>query len=300
MDEVEARLSAWGERGYAAASGVETFYQSPGADERDDAVATMIFNAWLPRVLKAVFDDEGLPGIWQGSGGRVRALSRFLSGRGEGNPGGLASWNPETGESAFFDVLGTDEIEQSDGLILQALFDALAFLEGPGAGPGEGGFATTEMDAWLWGLRHQVRFESLLAEFLGDDPVYALLTDAFAIDTSVLPLAEGFEPGDPRSALRWFPRDGDQYGVDAANPGFSGVRFTHGSGPVMRMVIALNRGEVSGQNVIPGGQSGLTDSEHFADQAALWLGNEALPLRFHVEDVAAGASGRAVFFPVEE
>ena len=66
----------------------------------------------------------------------------------------------------------------------------------------------------------------------------------------------------------------------------------------MRMVIALHPdGRVAGQNIIPGGQSGLTDSPHFADQAALWLGNEALPLRFHLDEVVEGAIGREVYTP---
>ena len=300
MDEVSDRLSAWLQAGCPARSGVETFYQTPSETEREHAVATMIFNAWFPRVLDGVFKDEGLPSIWQGSGGKVRALSRLLRGRGADNPEGLASWNPETGESVFFDVLGSDAVETSALVILRALDEALTFLEGPGDGPGKGGFASADMDTWLWGLRHQVRFESLLADFLGDDPAYALLTDSFAISTDTLPLMTSFEAGDPRAALRWFPRDGDQYGVDAANPGFSGKRFSYSSGPVMRMVIALNSGEVSGQNIIPGGQSGLTDSPHFADQAALWLANEALPLRFHPRDVAEGAMSRVVLEPTEE
>jgi acyl-homoserine lactone acylase PvdQ len=63
------------------------------------------------------------------------------------------------------------------------------------------------------------------------------------------------------------------------------------------LVIVLDHGVVRGQNIIPGGQSGLTDSPHFADQAALWLGNETLPLRFSVPDVVAGAAGREVYRP---
>jgi acyl-homoserine lactone acylase PvdQ len=153
------------------------------------------------------------------------------------------------------------------------------------------------MDAWLWGLRHQVRFESLLNEFLGDDPRFEVFTSVFAIDTRVLPLAPSLPEGDPRADLRWFPRPGDNWGVDAANPGFSGTDFTYGDGPVMRMVFALGPEGLEGVNVITGGQSGLVDSPFFADQAALWLGNEAIPLRFEVDDVAAGATGREVLRP---
>jgi penicillin amidase len=298
IDEVDTRLAAWAERGFVAASGVETFYQQPDELAADDAVATMIFNAWLGRFMQRVFDDEGLPGaIFRGSGAKVRALCRLVSARGAGNPIGLASFHEDTEESIFFDDLQTVEVEHSRELMLAALVDALDFLEGASSGAGSGGFGTADMGAWLWGLRHQVKFESLLADFLGDAPEYALLTQQFAIDTEVLPLTTLFEPNDPRIGLQWFPRDGDQYCIDAANPGLSGTNFTYGSGPVMRMVIALKDDDVWGQNIIPGGQSGLIDSEHYADQVALWLANQALPLRFHLEDVVQGATGREVLVP---
>ncbi len=300
MDEVVTRLSAWRDGGFRTPSGVETFYNEPAEGDADDAVATMIFNAWLPRLMHATFGDE--PGLGaalpQGSRTRWRALRRFLDGRGDGNPAGLASWNPDTGESVFFDRYDTPEVERSDELIVTSLEEALTFLRGAPDGPGHGGFGTDDMSQWLWGLRHQVKFESLLADFLGSDPQFGLLTSQFSIDTSVLPLTDHFNGADdPRAGLKWFPRPGDNYSVDAANPGFSGTDFTHGSGPVMRMVIALKDGEVWGQNIIPGGQSGLTDSPHFADQAKLWLANETLPLRFTPEQVAEGATGREVLNP---
>src|SRR5690606_24600600 len=108
-------------RGFLAASGVVTSYHPElGESERDDAVATMIFNAWLPRIVAGTFDDEPMPGgVFQPSGshGRVRALHRFLDGRGSDNPQGLASFDPATGESVFFDVIDTPEIETSREII---------------------------------------------------------------------------------------------------------------------------------------------------------------------------------------
>ena len=65
----------------------------------------------------------------------------------------------------------------------------------------------------------------------------------------------------------------------------------------MRMVVSLKDGRVTGQNIIPGGQSGLADDPHFADQAALWLGNETWPIRFHVEEVVEGAVAHEVYAP---
>lgn len=299
FDAVETRLTAWGTAGYEARSGVETFYSTPAPADKDAAVATMIWNAWLGRALQGVFGDEPMGGVYHSfsSGGQIRGLNRFLKGRGPNNPEKLASYNPATEESIFFDVLGTPEVETSREVLLKALQGALDFLKSAPTKPGEGGFGTSDMSKWLWGLRHYVKFESLLNDFL-DDPQYKSFTEAFAITTSTLPLVEGaLAADDPRKGLMWFPRHGDQFSVDAANPGFGGTNFAYGSGPVMRMVVSLKGDQVTGRNIIPGGQSALTDSPFFADQAKLWLGNQTLPMRFMPKDVAAGAVSREVYKP---
>jgi len=303
IDEVQSRLQAWTGRGYKTPSGVETVYgPEVSSSDHDDAVATMIFNAWMSRVLSGTFNDEGLPGVFHsGTHGRLRALDRFLRGRGDDNPLQLASHNADTGESIFFDVLSTTEVETSNEVIIQALLDALTFLRSEpsqDAEPGTGGFATDDMAEWLWGLRHQAKLESLLADFIGADSEFASITESFAVTTKQIPLVEGgVSPGDARFGLKWFPRPGDQYAVDAANPGTSGTSFTHSSGPVMRMVIAPSGDDTTGVNIIPGGQSAITDSVYFADQARLWLANETTPMRFSVDRVVEGALGRESYLP---
>ena len=64
----------------------------------------------------------------------------------------------------------------------------------------------------------------------------------------------------------------------------------------MRMVVELAGEETTGLNVIPGGQSGLNTSPHFADQAELWLANEALPLRFSPASVLEGRKAESSFY----
>ena len=299
LTEAVTRLEGWGARGFQAKSGVETFYSSPVQSDRDDAVATMIFNAYIRRFFAAVWDDEGITAQRWGSESRPTALLRFLAGRGPDNPGQLASWNPETLESVFFDVLGTEAKESSDELMLKAMIDALAFLESPPGDrqPSVGGFGTPDMDAWLWGLKHQAKFESILASYVGDDPALSLLTEQFAITTDRLPLMPNLPAGDPRAALKWFPRGGDQWGVDAANPGIGGGDFSYGSGPALRLVMRLKDGVVEGGFALPGGQSALTDSPYFDDQAKLWLGNVYIDLPFEPVAAAANAIGRDVFVP---
>ena len=298
--EVRNRLSGWLERGAHAASGVETFYHSPTDEDREDAVATMIYNAWFREFLSAIFVDEDVLFAFEPAGwGRTvvsATMNRLLESRGE-NTHGLASFNEETGESAFFDVIGTEEIETSYELALAAAVQVLADLSAEPRRPGEGGFGTTDQSEWLWGLRHQVKFESILAGVAGGNPLIDLIADDFSITTETLPLADQFPDGDPRRGLTWFPRPGDLFGVDAGNPPFFGRDYHYANGPVMRMVIRLEPDGVTGQNIIPGGQSGIVESEHFADQAALWLGNETVPLRHTPAQVVQGATGREVLLP---
>ena len=88
--------------------------------------------------------------------------------------------------------------------------------------------------------------------------------------------------------------------MDAANGGFGGRDFDHGSGPVYRMVIALDEEGVSGRNIFPNGQSALIDSPHFSDQAALWLGNETMPIWFSLDDVLANRLSREQLAPASQ
>lgn len=299
FDDVRTRVQAWLDRGAHAASGVDTFYDQPDDDDRADAVATMVFNAWLMQWLDGLFADEDIDFAFalDRRGARIRLLDRMLLGRGADGADVVASWVADTEESAFFDVLGTEEVERSDEIAAQALADALAVLRGPRRSAGVGGFDTDDMDAWLWGLRHQVRLQSLLVSFAGDNDLVALIGRDFAITPERLPLADGLDDDDPRASAPWFPRPGDWFNVDAAHPTPGRDDYFYDAGPVMRMAFHLGPDGVQGYNILPGGQSGLVDSEHFADQLELWLGNRTLPVRFDPLDVAAGATGREVFSP---
>jgi penicillin amidase len=294
--EVSARIAAWLDRGALARSGVDTFYDPLLPGDADDAVATMIWNTWLGDVTRKAIDDEGIPGAFfrlGGSATRLRMLHEMFAQR--GGPA-QPDTDPATGESVWWDDRGTEEVESSDEIVVFALVESLAFLESAPIDADEGGFGTDDMDAWLWGLRHQVEFQSLVLAYL-DDPLLGALLAPFAVDTSDLPLAANMEAGDPRAGLTWFPRHGDNRNVDAANNGLSGRSFRHGSGPVMRMVFAIGPDGVVGQNILPGGQSGLLDTPHTADQAALWLANDVVPVQLEPDDVIAASLGRTTLLP---
>jgi penicillin amidase len=298
LEEAHDRISAWADRGWQAESGVSTFYHEPTPEQRQDAVATSIFNAWMGRYVGHTVGDEGIPGLgWPtGDTGRFRLLRRMLDGRGAGNPLDMGSFNPDTEESIYFDIQGTEPLETSAEVSLLALVDALEFLASEPTDPGRGGFGTTEMDAWLWGLRHWVKFDSLLvAQFGLDDPLLAPIVDPLTISPNTFPIADDIAPGDPREDLPGFPRPADNLCVDAGNSGTSGTSFDFGSGSVWRFVVALGGSGFEAYNIIPGGQSGIVDSPYFSDQAKLWLGNEYLPVYIEPADIAAAGLGRETF-----
>mgnify|MGYP000132337580 CR=1 FL=1 len=297
-DEAKQRLIDWQTAGLWADSGVETFYNDPTAQEIENSIATVIWNTTFGRVYNKVLHDEGFPGgNSMGTQGRLRTFDLLLRGRGAGNPMGLASWNPATEESIFFDVNGTPELETSHEVFVEAFVESLEYLTTSAGSDRSGGYSTPDQSQWLWGLKHYVHFDSILLEFLGDSGPFGALFADFAITPDVLPLTDPPPaPGNKLYAFPGFPRPGDFDAVDASG-GINDSSYGYGSGPVMRIVMEMNPEGVSGVSVLPGGQSGVNTSDHFADQAALWLGNDTFPLRFYVDDVIAGATGREVLRP---
>ena len=296
FDEVESRLTAWQAADYDTPSGVDTSYDPIQPGDEANAVATMIFNAWLPRYSNWIIADERFPGSLlstiTGATGRTRVMTILHDGRGEP---GLASYNPNTGESAFFDRLGTPEVETSREGMLLMMLDAVTFLSSESTEPGKGGFGTDDMDQWLWGLRHWAHFPSLLGSALGSDGALGPIAASFDINARDVPIADDIGSGDPRRDIPGWPRHGDALNIDSGNPGWSGTHWDYDFGPSFRMVIGLGEGTVTGQNILPGGQSAILDDPHYSDQVPLWLANEALAIHWTVDDVAAAGIERHVF-----
>lgn len=302
-EEVERRVLAWQAAGQPTPSGVDTFYAPIATGDAESSVATTIFHAWLTELVHGVLDDEQIPGgISTGPTGdtyTTRTMRLILTGRGAGNPNHLGSFDPTTNESVFFDDVTTTEVESSQEIALRAVDVALAALRAPASMPGQGGYGSANMDDWRWGLRHMVRFDSLIGSQLGGgtDPNLALLLDMFTITPRTLPLAPMITMTDPRYGLPHFPRPGDHLEVDACNPGFDMNDWSCGSGPVFRMVVSLGADGMRGETILPGGQSGTPGDAHFTDQARLWLANETIPMRLTPDEVVAGASSLERFVP---
>ena len=289
IDEVGARVTAWREAGCLATSGVETFYDPQTEQSIEDSIATAIHHAWLTRFFNGVFSDEGLPNVWPrptSGTAKLRTLLLITQGRGADNPEDLASWVEETGESAFFDDLGTDEVETSEEVALAALLDALTYLRSE--------WGSDDMDDWLWGLRHTVHFDPILKELIGNDPTFSFLTEPFDITTEDHPLADDIGSDDPRAELDYFPKHGDAEAIDAANPGWSTTDHDVGSGSVYRFTHVMGE-TVDGSFSMPGGVSGLPESPYFSDMVPDWLATDSVPLRLSQEQVLEGAVFRAHF-----
>ncbi len=302
-EEVERRIEAWRDAGFHTPSGVETFYAPLAAGDAENSVATSIFHAWIATYYAEVLNDERIPGDLSpavtGDTFRTQTMLLMEQGRGAGNPLMLGSFDPATNESVFFDDIRTPAIESSREIGLRSVDLALAYLRSEPNEDLRGGFGTDDWDQWRWGYRHQVRFDSLVGNALGGggSAELDLLLSSFRITPEILPLMPDLPMTDPRASLPHFPRPGDQFDIDAANPGLDTGDWTHGSGPVFRMVIALGPDGVRGENILPGGQSGFPTSEHFADQAELWLANETIPMRYLPEEVAEGAVSIERFIP---
>lgn len=303
LEEVERRVMAWSTAGLPTPSGVDTFYSATQPGDAENSVATTIFHAWLTAFVHGVLDDEHIPsGISTGPTGdtyTTRTMLLILRGRGAGNPSGLGSFDPTTNESVFFDDVGTTEIESSQEIALRAVSTALTTLAAAPTMPGYGGFGTSTMSEWRWGLRHMVRFDSLIGSSLGTspDPTLDLLLHMFEISPSTISLAPMIPATDPRHDLPHFPRPGDHLEIDACNPGFDFGDWTCGSGPVFRMVVALGADGVRAETILPQGQSGTPRDRHFDDQVRLWLGNETIPMLLGPDEVAAAADGLERFVP---
>lgn len=256
LRDAAMRIQAWSLDGE---SGIEA--DATDAQKRD-SVATTLFHGWISRVLRGTLSDETAL-LQGGSYDTIRALLHLLE-----HPTELRT-RDATGQSVLWDDISTtDETESRDLILVRSLDDALADLERL--------TSTAEMERWLWGPLHAVRFSSLIPG-----------TDA----TLSIPAT-----GESMFA-RGFPRPGGIDVVDASGPGLGGSNYTFGSGASQRFTVELGPDGPRAFNALPGGQSIDTGSSHFRDEAELWRTNRTHAVPFREADVATEAGGRWRFEP---
>ena len=266
-------LAAWGaESDYAADAGIDLATNQPldGAErEARAAQATLVFNAWLVRVLRRTLGDElartGRTAL--GREAEARAFLRLV----EADPQTLATYDATTKDSALWDDLDTPEVESRQERFVRALLDALAWL-GENAGPDPAG--------WRWGAHHTVTFGALI-------PVFGKLD---------------IPPSDEPVFKQGFPRHGDNFAVDSSDFATAvaldgGLDFTYGHGPAQRFVVDMAPEGPKAWNALPGGAVWDHESPHFRDEAELWRKNETHAIPYTLDEVVAAFESRTVITP---
>jgi penicillin G amidase len=226
--------------------------------EAKDAIATAIFNAWAVHVSQEILGDK------MESPYDIQFQVRFLFRLFE-EPETLDTYNAELGDSLLWDNTTTEEVESRNYVILVAMQAALDFLANPDlvGVAAKGGFGTDDMSEWHWGKLHTLKMRHALGGKFN------------------IPSDDTFPDG--------YPRNGDNFSVDAANAGLSDTTFTYGSGAAIRNVYIMDADNPHGQTSIPGGQDASVGRPHYADQFELWKVNQTHPLHTKVEDLVPDA-----------
>lgn len=267
IDGIFHALQDWGtQQDYQAETGLDPDTGKPvgNAGELNAAQATLIFNAWLTRLLGRVFSDEFSlvdvhNAIFDSTSGLDRQLSvRALVRLWTSDPSSLATYDSAQADSALWDNLNTPAFETRSQDVVLALLDAIDDLT-KAYGSNRSG--------WLWGKAHTVTLESGVPSWSFDVPA-----------KSNVRFAHGF------------PRHGDEFAVDAADydlarsPG-QAPSFAFSSGAAERFVIDLDPNGPRAFDALPGGAIGDPASAHFSDEAELWRKNQNHPIPFSASDV---------------
>lgn len=262
IGDVISTLQDWSEEGeYEAASGVSPDDGSPVRDlrEANASKATLIFSAWIVRAMARAFEDEArLLDDRQsiGAAPTIRAFVHLI-----GSPATeLATYDPQSGESALWDDISTTEkVEGRDTILALSLLDALDDARE---------LLGDDRDNWRWGKVHTLRTVPMVPSWPFESP----------------------PRGDQRFP-RGYPRPGGLGVVDAAN--FDAMRssdeqldFSYNMGASHRMVVEMTPAGPRMWNVIPGGAVGDTQSRHFADELELWRRNETRLVPLEPDEVA--------------
>lgn len=264
-------LTRWDkEAGYDARAGVSLDDGSNSADavEANASKATLVFNAWVVRMIELTYGDElAKIGIFDPGVEMRRALVYLLT----ADPKTLATYDAASGDSAIFDDMSTTAIESRRERMVTSLLDALDYLDKK---------LGADRDAWRWGKVHTLRMEALIS-------LWGSMSIPPAGDT-VFP--------------NGFPRHGDGYNVDVGSyydrpASLDAVDFTYSEGPVQRFVIDVSPDGPAARNVTPGGAVWDPASPHFRDEADLYRKNLNHPVPYARADIIAAAESHVVFTP---
>jgi penicillin amidase len=213
-----------------------------------DSAGCAAYQAAWTHLLRLTFQDELTEDSWPDGGSRWFTVVAGLL---------------ERPEDPFWDVIGTEAVEDRDVVLEQAMIAAHHELSGLLGG---------DPSSWRWADLHIARFENLTFGQSGIAPIEWLFN-------RTAPTRVGGSD-DIVNAVGFHPPDG--YGVDWL--------------PSMRMVIDLSDLAAS-TSVNTTGQSGHAFHTHYDDMLASWADGAHHPLRWDREQVEDGAEGTLTLVP---
>ena len=292
VQEAMARLRAWD---FSSPTGIQAGYDpgdnplalpAPSQAEQDASVAASIWTLWrsfaLRNTIDATMSHVGLGAYLPGGNDALTGLKFLLDAfpalQGKG-ASGLQFFNPQ-----YLNVTDAPSAEAArDFMLLASLKSALdQFTSGPMA-PAFGGSLT--LSGYNWGRLHRIVFEHPLG-----GPFSIPGQNGFASPYGFTNYSSTL-PGIPRSGNWQTVNVGD---VDLRGSGSNDFMF--GSGSARRFVGEMSA-TISATEVIPGGNSGVLGSAHYADQLPLWLSNLYHPLPIPVATPAAAGTTEVDFHP---
>ena len=242
-------------------------FKAPGTREPtgDDVLrssAAALLNVTLVYAMQNVFGDEmnrlgyyedGEWSIPQGGQVLPRALIYLLD-----EPEDAVSYDPDVGDSLFFDDLDNEEVTETRyTMLVRSLLQARDRLANASEfgrrfertipGP-----QSTNPDDWVWGNLHGLSLRGF----------FPVIESSF---------------NRPGSGLPFYERPGGTHTISPCGNGYRHFNFTCGGGASLRMVHDLNADDPVTYNALPGGASENPNNPHFDDQIERW--NQADPYR---------------------
>src|SRR5262249_9352629 len=232
-----------------------------------DSAATSLFNVWVRKFLARAFGDE------------LTLLGTSVHDYETPRVGLWVFTRPtelqtpvsnQTQQALLCDDLNTPTVTESCTFeVLAALDDALNSLLNH--------FGSNAQMDWRWGKLHTLTLGSQLPDHNLDVP-----------------------PPDDPVFPNGYPRQGDNFAVDACMPGFSGETYTYDAGPSMRHLTTFaGAGQPVTRMALPGGEVFDRSSPHYRDlMDNYWSQNKYFDLAWTIADIHKVAESRLRLQPL--
>jgi penicillin G amidase len=240
-------------------------------EEREDAVASSIYNAWVKQIWEVVPPPEW-PQAWVILPWRL--VLHLLEDIDQTDPAFQVYTKGPSGDSTLWDDPATAEVvETRTEVLLGALSRALDLLEQK--------FGSPDMSTWVWGKLHQVRLKHAIG---------------LGYDLGPFPVPGGSWTVNNASTWPW--------------RGGSASDFTVSLGVIQRLVVQLDPVGIKATDLLAGGQNGdpgdwkkynqINPAIHYGDMIPKWINGETYEMRISRAAVAADNQRHVKFVPAEK